>query len=401
VPSTRGPDTVSAPSPAAAALPAGALRRPLIGRDGQVAAFEWLLADAADRPLSDLRSLWVAAVATSLPALVALPVARARDPALLAALPSGLWLLLDSLPDAELAAALRARGLQLGAPAGAPVAGPVLDFVAATAAGGGVDTLLLAEQRWREAQPRVLVVALGLTTLDEAEQLLARGYHWAGGRLSRAQAALPVAQPLGAAAHRICGLLSQLAQDADAAPVAAAVRTDVALGYRLLRYANSPAVGLRTAADTVEQAIAVLGRRELTRWLHVMLLSAAASRPAKLALQEHTLMRARLLERLAERRGEPEPGAFFTLGLMSTLEQLLQVPLATVLAPLRLREEAQLALLQGRGPWAGQLALLAALEDPQESRVWAAARAIGHGAELTEEAEAAWAWASGLDACGA
>jgi c-di-GMP phosphodiesterase len=129
-------------------------------------------------------------------------------------------------------------------------------------------------------------------------------------------------------------------------------------------------------------------------------MAAAASRPAQRALQQHTLMRARLLERLAERRGEPEPGAFFTLGLMSTLEQLLQVPLATVVAPLRLREEAQMALLQGRGPWAGQLVLLEALEDPDESRAWAAAAALGHGAELSDEAEAAWAWASGLDAGG-
>ena len=394
-----GPAKVRLPRNAAAELPVGALRRPLIGRDGQVAAFEWLLADAARRPLVDQQALWAAAAAAPWPALVTLPVRRARDSAVQAALAPGLWLLLDELPDAALATELRACGVQLGAPAGVPVAEPALDFVVATAAGGGTDTLLLAEQRWHEAQPRVRLVALGLTSLDDAEQLLARGYHWAGGRLARAKAAAATAtQPLGAAAHRICALLSQLAQDADTAPLAAAVRADVALGYRLLRYANSPAVGLRTPADTVEQAIAVLGRRELTRWLQVMLLAAAASRPAQRALQQHTLMRARLLERLAERRGEPEPGAFFTLGLMSTLEQLLQVPLATVVAPLRLREEAQLALLQGRGPWAGQLVLLEALEDPEESRVWAAAAAIGHGAELGEEAEAAWAWASGVDA---
>ena len=393
-----GPGKVRLPRNAAAELPAGALRRPLIGRDGQVAAFEWLLADAARRPLADQQALWAAAAAAPWPALVTLPVRRARDSAVQAALAPGLWLLLDELPDAALATALRARGVQLGAPAGVPVAEPALDFVVATAAGGGTDTLLLAGQRWHEAQPRVHLVALGLTSLDDAEQLLARGYHWAGGRLARAKAAAATAtQPLGAAAHRICALLSQLAQDADTAPLAAAVRADVALGYRLLRYANSPAVGLRTPADTVEQAIAVLGRRELTRWLQVLLLAAAASRPAQRALQQHTLMRARLLERLAERRGEPEPGAFFTLGLMSTLEQLLRVPLATVVAPLRLREEAQLALLQGRGPWAGQLVLLEALEDPDESRAWAAAAALGHGAELGEEAEAAWAWASGVD----
>ncbi len=387
--------TPAAP-PAAPSLPRGGLRRPLVGRDGQVAAFEWLLADAAGRPFDELKALWQTAATASRPGLVALTAAQAADPAVQAALPPGLWLALDGVPTADTVAALRARRLRVGAPAGVPVAEPALDFVVLTAAGAGLDTLLLAEQRWRESQPRVLAVVLGLTALDDAEQLLARGFYWAGGRLSRGRAT-PSPQPLGTAAHRICGLLSQLAQDADTAPLAAAVRGDVALGYRLLRYANSPSVGLRTPADTVEQAIAVLGRRELTRWLQVLLLASASSRPAQQALQQHTLMRARLLERLAERRGEPEPGAYFTLGLLSTMEQLLNVPLATALAPLRLREEAQLALLQRRGPWEPQLALLDALEEPDEAAVWPAAAALGHGPELTDEAAAAWAWASGVE----
>ncbi|MFN7482049.1 MAG: EAL and HDOD domain-containing protein [Betaproteobacteria bacterium] len=381
------------------ALPAGALRRPLVGRDGRVGAFEWLLTGTAPRPPDDYHALWSAAAAARVPGLVALTREQARDPALQGALPAGLWLALDQLPDAELVAALRARDVRVGAPAGVPVAEPSLDFVVLTATGAGLDTVLLAQQRWREVQPRLYTVVLGMTSLDEAEQLLARGTHLAGGRLSRSQAT-PATRPLGAAVHRICDLLSQLAQDADTAPLAEAVRADVALGYRLLRYANSPAVGLRTPVETVEQAIAVLGRRELTRWLQVMLLTAAAMRPAQQALQQHTLMRARLLERLAERRGEAEPGAFFTLGLLSTLDTLMGVPLPTALAPLRLREEAQQALLERRGPWQPQLALLEALEDPDESRAWAAAQALGHGAELADETAAAWVWASGVDTKG-
>ncbi|MEY3251804.1 MAG: hypothetical protein RL227_777, partial [Pseudomonadota bacterium] len=103
-----GPGKVRLPSGAAAELPAGALRRPLIGRDGQVAAFEWLLADAARRPLADHQALWAAAAAASWPALVTLPARRARDSAGPAALTPGRWLQLDELPDAALAAELRA-----------------------------------------------------------------------------------------------------------------------------------------------------------------------------------------------------------------------------------------------------------------------------------------------------
>jgi hypothetical protein len=404
----QGAATAPAPAPAApdpTRAPAGALRRPLIGRDGRVAAFEWLLGGAAERPAADWVALLHAAPgADPRAALVTVPAAVL--PALLPALqgrPLALgkaaspWLALPELPTPEQATRLRALGLCVGAPAGPPVAEPALDFVHITAAGAGLETLMLAEERWREHQPRIKAVALGLSRLDEAEQLLARGFHWAGGRLARGAAAAPGSAPLGAAAHRICALLAQLAQDADTAPLVAAVRGDVALGYRLLRYANSASVGLAQPVDSVERAVAVLGRRELQRWLQVMLLATAPSRPAQRALQEHALVRARLLERLAERRGGDDArdaGALFTLGLASTLDTLLQVPLATAIAPLRLRDEAQEALLQGRGPWAPQLALLAALDEPDESRAWQAAEAIGAAAVLDEEAAAAWAWAA-------
>lgn len=374
----------------------GALRRPLIGRDGRVSAFEWLLPGLAGRPTADRLALLSVIQASGRPGLVSWPQALLRDEALRLALPAGLWLALDSLPSAELAAALRAQGVIVGAPAALPTAVPALDFVVAVAEGGGVETLLLAQQRWRDCQPQLRAVALGMTVLDDAEHLLAHGYNLVGGRLARGRVAA-AGRPLSAAAHRICALLNQLATDADTQLVAEAVRADVALSYKLLRYANSPSIGLRHGVDTVEQAVLVLGRRELTRWLQTLLLASASARPAQQALHEHTLVRARLLERLAERRGEADAPAFFTLGLLSTLDQLLQLPMATAIGPLRLRDEALRALLQRRGPWAPQLDLLDALDDPDESQAWTAAAALGHADHLTEEATAAWAWVSGLE----
>jgi len=46
--------------------------------------------------------------------------------------------------------------------------------------------------------------------------------------------------------------------------VADAVRADVALTYRLLRYANSPALGLSRGVDSVEQAVQLLGWQKLS-----------------------------------------------------------------------------------------------------------------------------------------
>ncbi len=223
--------------------------------------------------------------------------------------------------------------------------------------------------------------------------MLRSGFTLAGGRLD-GPAAAAGARRLDAAAHRVCQLLNHLALDRDTAVVAEAVRADVALGYRLLRYANSPAIGLARGVDKIEHAVMVLGRAELQRWLAMMLLDGATRRPAAAALQEHALALGRLFEMLARRRGEPDPAALFTVGLLSRLDLLLQTPLDVVLEPLRLPDAARDALLARRGPWAGYLEVAAVLEGDDEAALAAAAAPFGGGPVVLDAARDAWGWAA-------
>ncbi|HOL36988.1 MAG TPA: HDOD domain-containing protein [Rubrivivax sp.] len=305
-------------------------------------------------------------------------------------------------PPAAVVLALRERGALVGAPDGPPerlaAAEPALarpDFVLLRAAAGGVDTLQLSAQRWREALPRVPLVACGASGIDDVERLLRSGFAYAGGRLDARRAAY-APRSLDAAAHRICELMNHLALDRDTAVIAEAVRADVALSYRLLRYANSPAIGLKRGVDSVEQAVLLLGRAELQRWLAVLLLGAASARPAAAALQEHALARGRLFEGLARRAGEPRPQALFTLGLLSQLDVLLQLPMAVALEPLRLPDAAREALLHRRGSWAGYLAVADALEGDDQAVLDHASAPFGGAAAVLAEAESAWGWAAQL-----
>jgi EAL and modified HD-GYP domain-containing signal transduction protein len=308
--------------------------------------------------------------------------------------PAGSLLLpLGGAVDGALATALRGRGVLLGVPDGPPDQAPDADFVLLQAASGGLDTLQLSAMRWQKARPRLRRVAVGLEGVDEVEQALASGLWLAGGRLGAVQAAA-TAKPLQAAAHRICLLLSDLAQDRETSVVAQAVRGDAALAYRLLRYANSAAIGLPRGVETVDDAVALLGRNELVRWLQVMLMSAAAGRQASAAVQEDALARGRLLETLARRRAVVQPGVLFTLGLMSRLDLLLQMPLAAALEPLRLSDDLRQALLQHQGPWADYLALADELEGDDETALGRLAEPFGGVAAVLRDAEDAWRWAA-------
>jgi EAL and modified HD-GYP domain-containing signal transduction protein len=338
-------------------------------------------------------------------ALVRIDAGLLQRESLLAAVPAHTWLCVSDLPalPAAAAAALRSRAVRLGLPDGPPCAQPAVDFVLTQAAPAGVETLLLSGQRWRDAQPQVAMVAVDLPHLEDIEGVLKSGFMLAGGLLGRSAQPVPP-RALGTAAHRICELINLLALNRELSELSEAVRADAALTYRLLRYANSPGIGLQQPVQTVEQAVMVLGRSELGRWLSVMLLSSAQARQASPALQDRALARARLLENLVRLQGQGDTGTGFTLGLLSGIEPLLQVPLATALEPLRLPADSRAALLERKGPWAPGLDLLDALDAGDEPGALQGLQGMGLAddgleavAELQDEA---WAWASEVSRTG-
>jgi EAL and modified HD-GYP domain-containing signal transduction protein len=396
----------SAPAALASAPANFGQRRPLVGRSGAVGGFELRLPQALEHRLEATGG--VAATAHHLAllasahqvqhagrvAFLSLPGDLLCRPGMVEqVVPGTLLLPTGQALDAATAKSLRQRGVLLGVPDGPPGQAPLADFVVLRATAGGLDTLLLSAQRWHEARPRLQRVALGLEGIDDAERALAAGVTWAGGRFDGPTAGAARALPLQSAAHRICALLNDLALDRDTVVVADAVRADVALSYRLLRYANSPAIGLSRGVETVANAVTMLGRAELGRWLSVMLLSAAAGRQASAALQEDALARGRLLELLGRQRQVAHAERLFTLGLMSRLHLLLQMPLAAALEPLRLSDDVRLALLQRHGPLADYLALVDELEGEDEVRFGALCAPWGGIDPVLAEAEAAWAWA--------
>ncbi len=403
-------DVAAAVAGADEPMPGFGPRRPLVGRLGQVAGFELRLAPAAERFLASrgdspgaavhhagLLSTAAGVTATGRAALLRMPAVMLARPKVVDGVGAGMWLLVDDLAavPVEVATALRGRGALLGVADGPPTAATAADFVVAQAGVGGLDTLLLSAQRWRELLPRVAIVGLGFEHVEDMEAALRGAATLAGGQLGRSRDA-PPPKPLGAAAHRICELLNHLALDRETSVVAEAVRGDATLTYRLLRYANSPAVGAKQGVETVDTAVALLGRLELRRWLSVQLmLSAGSARQAAKALEEGALVRGRVLENIARQLGDPNPGAQFTLGLLSVIEPLLQVPLKDAIAPLRLGDEATAALLRGEGPWAARLRLLDALDagDTAQAEALAGQLGVPEGG-LTSLVDDAWGWSA-------
>ncbi|HEY2546726.1 MAG TPA: HDOD domain-containing protein, partial [Candidatus Acidoferrum sp.] len=123
------------------------------------------------------------------------------------------------------------------------------------------------------------------------------------------------------------------------------LKQEPALLYKLLRYLNSPALGLASKVRSVPQAIALLGEREFRRWVSVVaVVAAAADEPVEVL--RTALTRAYFCEGLAQLLGFAQSTTeFFLIGLLSLMDVLLARPLADILAELPLSPEISAALL--------------------------------------------------------
>lgn len=187
-------------------------------------------------------------------------------------------------------------------------------------------------------------------------------------------------------------LVEQLA-DPDTGPkdVQRIIGSDPGLTLRFLRAAGEGAArGLSRPVRSIAEGAVLLGQRRMRSWGTLMLLSdASAGHPDQLCL---AMVRGRLCELIADAVAPEWASAAFTVGILSALDVLMQVPLADVLAELSLADELVEAVL-GR---AGQLgAILSDALDWELGRYPSLASGIG-ATQMTTMAADAVRWADQL-----
>ncbi len=173
-------------------------------------------------------------------------------------------------------------------------------------------------------------------------------------------------------------LLNLANSDAEIAELAAALKQDPLLTYRVLRYLNSPAIGLSREISSIDQALIVLGRQRLARWLSVLLFSVKDPDFADWLLVESSLSRGRIMEILGQQRFPAAEGDhLFITGVFSTLDRLLHIPLAEAVEKLRLPTNIRTALLERAGPYAPLLAVAEACEAFDPIQIADTSRTVG------------------------
>jgi EAL and modified HD-GYP domain-containing signal transduction protein len=185
------------------------------------------------------------------------------------------------------------------------------------------------------------------------------GYDWFSG-LYPQHMPQPDSGHDGTTRRRLLALLGLLARDADTRELENTLKQDPALSFHLLKLVNSAAFAVGSEITSFLQAITVLGRRQLQRWLQLLLYARQrADGPPNLLLPLAAL-RGGQLEELCRRDGgdRDEQDLAFMCGAFSLLDRLFDTPMDEIIGSLRLPQNVLDALLRREGTLGARLRLM-------------------------------------------
>ena len=140
------------------------------------------------------------------------------------------------------------------------------------------------------------------------------------------------------------------------------IQRDASLSISLLKFINSPIIGINNKVTSIRNAIALLGQRETKKWtMACVTMYVADDKPSELT--RIALTRAKFMENLATafEMGIHAP-SLFLMGLFSLLDVILDKPMKEALAEVSVSDKILEALVYGKGDFFDIITLAEAYE---------------------------------------
>jgi EAL and modified HD-GYP domain-containing signal transduction protein len=272
---------------------------------------------------------------------------------------------------------------------------PLLDYVKINLRAMPLVTMLSLVPRLRGTGKRL--IAEKVESQAEYKTCLDLGFDYFQG-FYFARPSVIAGRKLSPSQLAVVELMNLVVSDADNSEIERAIKRDVSLSINLLRIVNTPAAGLRQRIDSLSQALIVVGRRQLQRWLQIMLYAEPGNHGhTQTSLLMLASTRARLMELLA---GRLRPGQrhvadmAFTVGIMSLMDTLFCVPMADLVEQIPVSDEVAQALLRRTGFFGELLRLAESFERMEEGddMLPALGELAASGDDLMELEMAAFEW---------
>lgn len=135
--------------------------------------------------------------------------------------------------------------------------------------------------------------------------------------------------------------------DIDVRDIEEILKSDVSLGYMLLRTVNSAFYALPVRVESIHQTIVMLGLERIRRCVTLILMASIDDKPPELMITG--LVRARTCELLGGDDVAEDSHKRFTVGLLSVLDALADCSMQEVLGTIPLADDVEEALLRRTG----------------------------------------------------
>ena len=236
---------------------------------------------------------------------------------------------------------------------------PFVEIIKIDIMGMTPDNLTKLSARFRLARKKIL--AEKVETLEQFNFCLGLGFDYFQGYYFAKPHVLS-GKKLSPSQMAIVQLMNLVLADADTIEIEHAIKHDASLGLNLLRLVNTPAFLIAQRVESLGQALALLGRRQLQRWLQILLYAESSKGDGFTSpLLMLATTRGKLLELIAQKA---QPGnrtvadIAFTVGIMSLMDALFGSPMEKILEQITVPEEVKEALLYRSGTY-GELLRLA------------------------------------------
>ncbi|MES2318257.1 MAG: EAL domain-containing protein [Pseudomonadota bacterium] len=200
----------------------------------------------------------------------------------------------------------------------------------------------------------------------------------------------------------ILNLLQLINSDADNRDIEMAVKRDPLISLNLLRLVNTPAAGARRHIESLAEALVLLGRAQLQRWLQILLYATpGASVDLNSPLLQMATTRGKLMELMARRMTQPQRAGAetaFTVGIMSLMDALFSMSMQDILETVAVAPDVRAALLGREGVLGDMLKIVELLENPKRgTQLGKSLKAIGISVKEMRELELeAFSWVNEL-----
>ncbi len=204
--------------------------------------------------------------------------------------------------------------------------------------------------------------------------------------------------------HGLIAILNLINRDAEIQEIERVFKGEPALTLKLLRLTNSASIGCRVRIASVRQAINVIGRRALLRWVQLLMFSRSQSADdmERNPLMQLAALKGRFMEQLAKLcfPNQPTfPDTAFLAGLMSLMPIALGISVKDILDQIDVAPRLRQALQERTGEIGLLLDLTDSFDNRDPAAVNQALERLGHCIgveELNRVLVDSIAWVQGL-----